>query len=172
MQSADRKPIKLRDQPHAALSENTVKQVLQEKGFYDSVRNTAGKGLAHFYIGYDSQGAGVVMDHATGLMWQQSGSTNLLTYADAEKYVSDLNAKRFAGYNNWRLPTLEEAMSLMEPTEKNGDLYIDPVFDKTQRWIWTADKADSAGVAWVADFSNGYCSHFRVTYSHFVRVVR
>jgi hypothetical protein len=170
MQSADRKPIKLRDQPHAALSENTVKQVLQEKGFYDSVRNTAGKGLAHFYIGYDSQGAGVVMDHATGLMWQQSGSPDYLTYADAEKYVSDLNAKRFAGYNNWRLPTLEEAMSLMEPKQHDG-LFLDPVFDRKQWCIWTAD-LESAGVAWVAYFSIGHCYHALVTDNVFVRVVR
>jgi hypothetical protein len=172
MQSADRKPIKLRDQPHAALSENAVKQFLQEKSFYDRDWNSAGKGMAHFYAGYGAQEAGVVTDYATGLMWQQAGSSNQITFADAEQYVRDLNTKRFAGYNDWRLPTLEEAMSLMEPTEKNGDLYIDPVFDRTQRWIWTADKADSAGVAWVANFSLGDCYRLLVTAVFFVRVVR
>ena len=34
-------------------------------------------------------------------------------------------------------------MSLMEPTKKNGALYIDPVFDKKQHWIWTSDREHS-----------------------------
>jgi len=92
-----------------------------------------------------------VIDHATGLTWQQSGSKETMSFAEAEKYIQKLNGQEYAGHNDWRLPTLEEAMSLMEPSTKNGDLYIDPVFDKTQRWIWTADKRE-AGVAWVVSF--------------------
>jgi hypothetical protein len=94
-----------------------------------------------------------------------------MTYADAENYIRELNKKGVAGYNDWRLPTLEEAMSLMEPSEKHGDLYIDPVFDKTQRWIWTADKL-RAGVAWVVSFGSGYCRSALVVYSFCVRAVR
>jgi hypothetical protein len=103
-------------------------------------------------------------------MWQQSGSPNSITYADAEKYIRDLNDKHFAGYNDWRLPTLEEAMSLMEPT-KHGELYLDPIFDRTQRWIWTADK-ESAGRAWDVYFFNGYCLHYDFGYGRYVRAVR
>ena len=35
----------------------------------------------------------------------------------------------FSLARNRRLPTLEEAMSLMEPTEKSSGMHIDPVFD-------------------------------------------
>jgi len=103
----------------------------------------------------------------TGLRRQQSGSQDHLSFADAETYTRDLNNQRFASYNDWRLPTLEEAMSLKEAQARDG-LYIDPVFDGTHSWIWTTDKPS----AWVVDFCNGYCVRNRVTYRHFVRVIR
>lgn len=102
-----------------------------------------------------------MVDDATGLMWQQSGSPNYMKYAAAEQYVQKLNNQRFAGYSDWRLPTLEEAMSLMETSQKNGELYIDPVFDKMVYWIWTTDKK-SAGVVWFVDFDFGYCDDYYV----------
>ena len=161
----------LRSQPLDNLSGDAVKKMLKGKGFFDSSDNKQGKGVQHQYEKVERDGESLVIDHATGLTWQQSGSSSELTYAAAEKYVRDLNAKKFAGFNDWRLPTLEEAMSLMESRERD-DLYIDPVFDRTQRWIWTADKADSAGVAWVANFNLGYCGRSRVTNGFYVRVVR
>ncbi len=153
------------------LSDEEVKTMLAKYGFYDSDWNKNGKGITHRYKSQIIAGGKVVHDEATDLTWQQSGSDNYMTYADAQKYVDGLNAKNFAGHTDWRLPTLEEAMSLMERETRNGDLYIDPKFDRTQRWIWTADK-ESAGVAWVAGFCFGGCLHIRVTIGRFVRVVR
>lgn len=98
--------------------------------------NPRGKGIQHQFE--TGKGGQVVVDKTTGLMWQQSGSPKSMVYDDAKKYIAQLNREKFAGYSDWRLPTLEEAMSLMEPQKKNADLYIDPVFDNTQRWIWTA----------------------------------
>jgi hypothetical protein len=60
----------------------------------------------------------------------------------------------------------------MEAEKKSGNLYIDPVFDRTQTWIWTADK-ESAGRAWDVGFYSGYCHHYDVGYSYYVvRAVR
>jgi DNA repair exonuclease SbcCD ATPase subunit len=165
-------PKKLfRAQPLDGLSVDAVTKMLKEKNFFDSGYNKQGKGLPHQYEKIERKGEALVIDHAAGLTWQQSGSPNSMTYADAEKYARDLNSKKFAGYNDWRLPTLEEAMSLMEPKERDG-LFLDPVFDRKQLWIWTADKADSAGVAWVAYFFIGGCNLSHVASDGFVRVVR
>jgi len=160
----------LRSQAISNLSTDTVKKMLEEKDFFDSSWNQKGKGLSHQYGGVEQNGEKLVIDHATGLTWQQSGSPNYITFADAEKYIRDLNNKRIAGHNDWRLPTLEEAMSLMEP-EKHGELYINPIFDNKQRWIWTTDKS-SAGAAWYVLFINGYCYHDVLFVYLYVRAVR
>lgn len=72
-------------------------------------------------------------------------------------YIDSLNVARYAGYSNWRLPTLEEAMSLMEPAKVSATekLFIKSIFDETQVWIWTSDKY-SASAAWFVSFYNGY----------------
>jgi hypothetical protein len=151
------------------LSENDVKAMLIRNGFYDSSRNPQARGIANdFELQQDGK---VVSDRATGLMWERSGSVNYMKFADALEYVRQLNAERFAGFNDWRLPTLEEAMSLMESEKLNGDLFIDSVFDKTQGWIWTAD-TQSAGVAWVVYFYHGDCYGSYLTNHYYVRAVR
>lgn len=162
----------LRSQPLTELSVEAAKKMLQEKNFFDSDYNKSGKGLPHQYEALEQHGEKLVRDHATGLTWQQSGSSDSVTYADAEKYVLDLNAKKFAGFNDWRLPTLEEAMSLMEPKENASGMHIDPKFDSTNSWfIWTSDTY-SAGEAWVANFSDGYCDPLGVDGYYRVRAVR
>jgi hypothetical protein len=167
--------LQLRNQPTTLLPEQ-VKAMLKRYDFYcheygwnKDWSNPQGKGIDNkFEIQQEGK---VVVDRATGLMWQQSGSPEYMDYANAEKYIRDLNNQRFASYNDWRLPTLEEAMSLME-SKKHGNLYIDPLFDQTQMWIWTADK-ESAGVAWVVYFGNGSCHRNDVDFrSHYVRAVR
>lgn len=145
-----REMLVLRSQSKAYLSEDDVEKMLQKPEFTG--------GVAHFYELREKDGSKLVIDHITGLVWQQSGSCGDMKYIDAENYIRDLNHKRFSDYDDWRLPTLKEAVSLVESSKKHGDLYIDPVFDKIQRWIWTADKK-SAGVAWFVDFLSGCCDH-------------
>jgi len=38
-----------------------------------------------------------------------------MTYEKVQAYIAQLNRANFGGYSDWRLPTLEEAMCLMEP---------------------------------------------------------
>ncbi|MDG6027480.1 MAG: DUF1566 domain-containing protein [Candidatus Brocadia sp.] len=76
-----------------------------------------------------------VYDHISGLIWQQAGSLREMNYRDAKNYISAMNKERFAGYHDWRLPTLEEAISLVEPAKKDGGLHINPVFDPCQKRV-------------------------------------
>jgi len=100
---------------------------------------------------------GVVVDNATGLMWHQSGSDKYMGWNAAKKWKRSLNSRGYAGYDDWRLPTLEEAASLLESNKRN-DLYIDPIFSSKQKWIWTGDKfedEDGSEAAWRVYFSLG-----------------
>ncbi|MFQ5627930.1 MAG: DUF1566 domain-containing protein, partial [bacterium] len=71
----------------------------------------------------------VVIDRTTGLMWQQTTSSRKMVYRLAMQWIHHLNESGFAGHNDWRLPTLEEAMTLVEQLPNSAGLYIDPVFD-------------------------------------------
>lgn len=163
----------LRSQPIDELSGEQVKRMLRENKFFEVYRNKNGKGVTHKYEPLEREGQKLVLDQTTGLLWQQSGSDSRMVFKKAEQYVRGLNDKRFAGYHDWRLPTLEEAMSLIEP-KKYGELYLDRVFDHTQSWIWTSDHHNESA-AWVVDFYGGHCDDVRVgdTYGNsYVRVVR
>lgn len=169
-----RKPsrIYLRHTPKDNLPIEEVKTMLVKHNFFAAkydwnkdFSNPQGDGIANEFV--LQHGDSVVFDKTTGLMWQRAGSENYRTYADAEKYVRDL---RLAGYRDWRLPTLEEAMSLMERKEYDR-LHIDPKFDKAQTWIWTADK-NTDGVAWVVSFGFGSCNNHYLYDDIYGRAVR
>jgi len=112
----------------------------------------------------------VVYDAKTRLTWQQSGSTDPMLFEEAQVYIEQKNRENYGGFSDWRLPTLKEAMSLMSPDKKDY-LNIDPLFDKTQEWIWTLDKID-ASITWVVLFNFGHCTTNFVDGERYVRAVR
>ena len=172
---------KFRSTPKVNLSEKSVKAMLKKHNFFCSEDdwskeycNTDGSGFENKFK--KKKSGQVVYDEASGLMWQQSGS-ECVTYDEAKAYIDTLNRDQFAGYDDWRLPSLEEAMSLMEPAENNDDLFIDPVFDKEQATIWTSDwTSDTYGAssAWVVYFYGGYGYNYGryILSSDYVRAVR
>lgn len=119
----------------------------------------------------EQNGAELVIDYATGLTWQQGGSYKCMAFAAAQEYIAQLNREKFAGYSDWRLPTIDETLSLIEQKSNEHGLRIDPVFDKSQRWIWTADQ-EASGRAWVVGFYFGFCAYDSVHNGSYVRAVR
>ncbi|MBT5471024.1 MAG: DUF1566 domain-containing protein [Nitrospina sp.] len=65
---------------------------------------------------------GTVTDEATGLVWQKGDSFHDLkkglNWYDALEYITLKNSEKFAGHNNWRLPTLQELNNLWQATGK------------------------------------------------------
>jgi len=147
--------VKLRSQPRT-LSDKDVRAMIKRHNFFCKKHdwtgdwyNESGNFDNDFVKSSDGK---TVTDRATGLMWQQSGSDNYMGYKEAQAYVDKLNRERFAGYSDWRLPTIEELASLLESKEVNGS-HIDPIFNK-KRGYWSADNRSSGG-SWLVYFSNG-----------------
>ncbi len=112
----------------------------------------------------------VVFDKATGLMWQQSVSEYSMSFLSAQKYVQQLNNSKFAGYDDWRLPSIEESMTLLEPQKPDGAIYfVDPIFDK-ESVFWSATKKLES--VWVVYFNQGEVKWLSYDSKTYVRAVR
>jgi hypothetical protein len=158
------------EQTDEYLTREEVEKMLIERRLFDKYLNPTGTGIKHQYKTLTQKGAKLVLDEATGRMWQQGGSYAWMPYELALAYVAQKNRESFDGYSDWRLPTLLEAMELMEPKEQSR-LYLDAVFDRTQPWIWTSDKA-SGSSCWVVRFDDGHCYGPLVDSASYVRLVR
>ena len=100
-------------------------------------------------------GDGTILDETTKLLWEQGGSPYPLTWNEAQDYVSSLNKRAFAEYSDWRLPTVNELVSLFIENADPYQFCLEPVFDPAKQRIWSADKK-SYVAAWYADVEFGF----------------
>lgn len=112
----------------------------------------------------------VVIDHRTNLMWHSSGSQEPMEFKDVKKWLDDFNQKGCAGYSDWRLPTCEEAASLLEKISQNNR-FANPVFSKEQRWIWTSDPSGENWY-WTVSFEDGRIHENKDEGRNYIRPVR
>ena len=120
------------------LTEHDLISFIKEHNFFEKDINPKGV----FRSGYDENGDGTVTDRSTGLMWQKSGTTKSMTIYEAQSYINDLNEQKYCGDSDWRLPTLVELASLLRENQVGG-LYIDTVFARTQRKLWSSDVSNA-----------------------------
>jgi len=148
--------VSLREKPIDKLTANDINDMLLKYGFFEASINSSGS----FHNTLVDNNDGTVRDSTTGLLWQKSGSSKPLNHSNSIKYIKSLNAKSFAGYSDWRMPTLEELASLLEKDNMDG-VHIDSVFDNKQVRCWSADGPGTSETssnfngAWVLDYTYG-----------------
>lgn len=98
-----------------------------------------------------------VQDLLSGLIWQSAGTLFPVNWNNASSYVKTLNNKNFGGHDNWRLPTIDELLTLVSRTPHGEDLCIQPVFDQKQKWLWSCDRR-SYTAAWYVSMEMGFVS--------------
>jgi hypothetical protein len=110
-----------------------------------------------------------VMPNGKRLMWQKQGSQERLTYAKAEEFVAELNREE---WNDWRLPTREELLTLVDDTKYNPA--INPIFKCEPAGYWTSTPYAyyPTDYAWVVGFSGGVTYGYDRYNINYVRPVR
>lgn len=132
------------------IQEEEVGELLRRWNFYDSEHNPSGR-FANCLV--DSGNEETVIDLRTRLMWQRGG-LDINSIRHMKKEIEQLNMDGFAGYHDWRLPTLEEAMSLMESELNEKGIHLHPCFSKKQPFIFVTAKRKPGGY-WFVDFKQG-----------------
>ena len=160
--------VTLRGVP-TTLNDERLTAALVTRGLFDAARNPAGAGVDNRFETVLREEALVVRDATTGLTWQRGGTAGL-DLAGAEAQIAALNGQAHAGYRDWRLPTAEEAASLMEKAPLDGR-HIDPAFDTGVNFIWTADRTPE-GRAYVAYWVDGRLLVEPADFHAWVRAVR
>jgi hypothetical protein len=99
-----------------------------------------------------------VRDNETGLVWERSPATTLFTWLDATRSCSNKNV---AGRKGWRLPSMPELASLVDPTvpPMGPTLPAGHPFTNVQsQHYWTATSAFQTTVpnpVWFVNFIDG-----------------
>jgi hypothetical protein len=119
---------------------------------------------------------GTVTDNATGLMWQQTVSTSTFPWGSASTPGSAQNfcaALSTAGHGDWRLPSLIELVSIVDPSVAS------PAIDATYfpntpsaGFRSATPVVASPGKAWIVTFGTGDTGSDAVTVGDYVRCVR
>ena len=92
---------------------------------------------------------GTITDLYTGLMWEKAGTPRCLI--NPVIYIKTFSRLNFAGYNNWRLPTTEELISLLSD-QRNGNCYLDPIFPKPYGCHYYSSDTSTNGRFWGIHF--------------------
>ena len=132
------------------LGEEDVAAAVARYNFADQERNPAGA-FPHAFV--DNGDGLTVSDRVTGLMWQRGG-IDIMSFRQMKKAVDKLNAEKFAGFSDWRLPSLEEALSLMEPVKLAHDQHLPRCFSGKQAFIFVNAPRKKGGY-WFVDYKQG-----------------
>jgi Protein of unknown function (DUF1566)/Repeat of unknown function (DUF5648) len=129
-----------------------------------------------------------VRDEATGLVWEGKetsgvrGGAALFTHqgsnanTDVSGYLAAVNASRLCGHSDWRLPTRQELLGIVDYSRDSGPL-TNPTWFVNSAAVdyWTSDAlSTNGGHAWSVNFgtSGGWSLAAERTMTKAVRLVR
>jgi hypothetical protein len=119
-----------------------------------------------------SAGTTMVRDSSTHLIWEDTthSEETKVTFKEAKSYCKEL---QLGEYNNWRLPTLGELLSIVnykkyKPAIIDGFTQVnkDTLYWSSTPYIKEADEY------WGVSFKDGSTSNASINYDRYVRCVR
>jgi len=142
-------PCSLSTEP-GIINDDQISEVIKSRNFYDSSLNPEGcfeNCLA------DSGNNLTVLDERTSLMWQRGG-IDICSIRTMQRKIKQINDQGYGGHHDWRMPTMEEAMSLMENCVNSKDVHLHLCFSKEQPFIFVAAQRMPGGY-WYVDYKQG-----------------
>ncbi|MBT4525921.1 MAG: DUF1566 domain-containing protein [Deltaproteobacteria bacterium] len=127
---------------------------------------------------FTDNGDGTVTDHKTGLMWAKNDNQGDINWKQGERWVKFTFPYSIStSYNNWRLPTLEELLTLYVrdksypgyETDCGQKVRIVPEIRITCGWLWSSEKKSIT--ARVYNFNRGYHYTDRMVHKKAYRVL-
>jgi hypothetical protein len=110
-----------------------------------------------------------VLDNTTGLIWDV-GEYASMSWADAKAHVKTL---RTAGFKNWRLPSVQEFVALLDYSRANPAIDIKAFPNCKSDWYWTGTQdVTYSAYAWFVLLHAGYVFRYNQTTHGYVRAVR
>jgi serine/threonine protein kinase len=125
--------------------------IIKQFDFFESGSNKAGTFKSNCQK-TRRNGVPVIIDRTTGLMWYDEKPLKKLDFKETSKWIESLNTNKYGGYNNWRLPVLEEVGALLRRDKNNGIRLMAHAVNPQK--IWTKDRF-SANSIWVIDLISG-----------------
>lgn len=132
------------------LVEEEATELIRKYNFTDHKRHPKGQ-FANYLV--DNGDNLTVTDVITGLMWQRGG-IDIMSHRMLGKEIEKINTQGFAGHKDWRMPTLPEAMSLVEQELSNKKQFLHPAFSADQPFIMV-DSIRRPGGQWFVDYKQG-----------------
>ena len=142
----------------------TMRSIEQVKPTWDKIIPTAQRFV-------DALDGTAVLDKETGLVWEKSTSATKYTWADVQAVCTQAG---IGGRRGWRLPTIEELASLLDPTQNNPVLPSGHLFTNVYAyhyWSSTTNAIDPNS-AWDVHFGTGYVGYGSKYGVFYVRCVR
>jgi len=118
-----------------------------------SYTDTIGEDADYNYLqpSFVDNGDGSISDQVTELMWQKAVGSEALTWQQAKDYCDELE---LAGYSDWWLPGVWEAMGLFNLEERVPAFAVFiPASSDEANWLMD-ERRDSPDYAWIIKISS------------------
>lgn len=119
---------------------------------------------------YHSVSEHTILDRSTNLVWQRTGSNAPCNWYQAQKYILQLNEAYYDGHHTWRLPTIDELISILAPPGQGDEFCIEPIFSAEQKRLWSIDRR-SFVAAYYMDAQLGFIGWQDMSAPYYVRAV-
>jgi serine/threonine-protein kinase len=96
-----------------------------------------------------------IVDMATGLIWQRMDNGLPINHADADSYIESMNDLRKSDISAWRLPTVNELLTLVHDPRLPESSCLNDVWQQEKQWYWSCDRR-SEKTSWYVNTRLGF----------------